>query len=129
MATHGAGRGPRRAGDGAAGGRQRGDAGGRAPRRRPLGLDRIGLRHSPPGAPGADPDPGRRRPGDPSRRADARSHAGPFVGAVVVFLSGYLGLAASFFPYVAPYDLTFRDAANDDGGSACCSEAWCSSCR
>jgi cytochrome bd ubiquinol oxidase subunit II len=41
------------------------------------------------------------------------SHSWPFVGAVVVFLSGYLGLAASFFPYVAPYSLTFRDAAND----------------
>ena len=41
------------------------------------------------------------------------SHVWPFVGAVVVFLSGYLGLAASFFPYVAPYQLTFRDAAND----------------
>ncbi|HTX48350.1 MAG TPA: cytochrome d ubiquinol oxidase subunit II [Caulobacteraceae bacterium] len=44
-----------------------------------------------------------------------RSHGGPFVGAVVVFVSGYLGLAASFFPYVAPYGLTFRQAANDDG--------------
>ena len=43
------------------------------------------------------------------------SHSWPFVGAVVVFLSGYLGLAASFFPYVAPYQLTFREAANDDG--------------
>ena len=31
------------------------------------------------------------------------------------FLSGYLGLAASFFPYVAPYQLTYRDAANDPG--------------
>jgi cytochrome d ubiquinol oxidase subunit II len=43
------------------------------------------------------------------------AHVWPFVGAVVVFLSGYLGLAASFFPYVAPYQLTFRDAANDNG--------------
>ena len=43
------------------------------------------------------------------------SHGWPFVGAVLVFLSGYLGLAASFFPYVAPYGLTFRDAANDPG--------------
>jgi len=43
------------------------------------------------------------------------SHIWPFVGAVVVFLSGYLGLAASFFPYVAPYGLTYRDAANDAG--------------
>ena len=43
------------------------------------------------------------------------SHIWPFVGAVVVFLSGYLGLAASFFPYVAPYGLTYRAAANDPG--------------
>jgi cytochrome d ubiquinol oxidase subunit II len=41
-----------------------------------------------------------------------RSHVWPFVGAVLVFLSGYLGLAASFFPFVAPYALTFRQAAN-----------------
>ena len=41
------------------------------------------------------------------------SHTWPFVGAVIVFFSGYLGLAASFFPYVAPYTLTYRDAAND----------------
>ncbi len=46
------------------------------------------------------------------------SHLWPFVGAVVVFLSGYLGLAASFFPYVAPYQLTFRDAANDPSALA-----------
>jgi len=44
-----------------------------------------------------------------------RSHLWPFVGAVAVFASGYLGLAVSFFPYVAPYRLTFRQAANDDG--------------
>ena len=37
-----------------------------------------------------------------------RSHVMPFMGAVVVFLSGYLGLAAGFFPYIAPYGLTFR---------------------
>jgi cytochrome d ubiquinol oxidase subunit II len=47
-----------------------------------------------------------------------RAHVWPFVGAVVVFLSGYLGLAASFFPYMAPYALTFRDAANDPGALA-----------
>jgi cytochrome d ubiquinol oxidase subunit II len=46
------------------------------------------------------------------------SHVWPFVGAVVVFLSGYLGLAASFFPYVAPYSLTYIDAANDPGALA-----------
>ena len=42
----------------------------------------------------------------------AKSHAWPFAGAAMVFLSGYLGLAADFFPYVVPYALTFRDAAS-----------------
>jgi cytochrome d ubiquinol oxidase subunit II len=46
------------------------------------------------------------------------AHVWPFVGAVVVFLSGYLGLAASFFPYVAPYSLTYKDAANDPSALA-----------
>ncbi len=43
-----------------------------------------------------------------------RSHRWPYAGAVLVFLSGYAGLAAGFFPYVAPYALTFRDAAAAD---------------
>jgi cytochrome d ubiquinol oxidase subunit II len=42
------------------------------------------------------------------------SHGWPFIGALLVFLSGYLGLAVSFFPYVVPYALTFRQAANAD---------------
>ncbi|GAA0647229.1 cytochrome d ubiquinol oxidase subunit II [Brevundimonas lenta] len=42
------------------------------------------------------------------------SHGWPFVGALVVFLSGYLGLAASFTPYVVPYALNFRQAAAPD---------------
>ena len=40
------------------------------------------------------------------------SHHWPFAGAVLVFLSGYAGLAAGFFPYIVPYALTFREAAN-----------------
>jgi cytochrome d ubiquinol oxidase subunit II len=43
-----------------------------------------------------------------------KSHGWPFIGALIVFLSGYLGLAVGFFPYVAPYSLTFRQAANAD---------------
>ncbi|WP_374275868.1 cytochrome d ubiquinol oxidase subunit II [Brevundimonas sp.] len=39
------------------------------------------------------------------------SHTWPFVGALTVFLSGYLGLAAGFFPYIVPYALNFRQAA------------------
>ena len=43
-----------------------------------------------------------------------RSHGWPFAGALLVFLSGYLGLAAGFFPNIVPYSLSFRDAANAD---------------
>lgn len=42
------------------------------------------------------------------------SHRWPFVGAMLLFLSGYLGLAASFTPYIAPYAVTFRQAAAPD---------------
>jgi cytochrome d ubiquinol oxidase subunit II len=45
-------------------------------------------------------------------------HATPFVGAWIVFLSGYAGLAVSFFPNIVPYDLSFRDAANADNALA-----------
>jgi cytochrome d ubiquinol oxidase subunit II len=38
----------------------------------------------------------------------------PFLGAFVVFLSGYLGLAVGFFPHIVPYDLTYRQAASAD---------------
>jgi cytochrome d ubiquinol oxidase subunit II len=41
-----------------------------------------------------------------------RSHAVPFGGALALFLSGYLGLAASFFPAIVPYDIGYREAAN-----------------
>jgi cytochrome d ubiquinol oxidase subunit II len=44
-----------------------------------------------------------------------KSHALPFVGALVVFLSGYLGLGFSFFPDAVPYGVTFREAANSPG--------------
>ncbi|HEX7761246.1 MAG TPA: cytochrome d ubiquinol oxidase subunit II, partial [Caulobacteraceae bacterium] len=40
--------------------------------------------------------------------------ATPYLGAALVFLSGYLGLAVSFFPDIVPYGVTFRAAANDD---------------
>ncbi len=42
------------------------------------------------------------------------SHVWPFIGALLVFLSGYIGLAASFMPYVVPYALDFRQAAAPD---------------
>jgi len=46
------------------------------------------------------------------------SHVWPFVGALLLFLSGYLGLAVGFFPYVAPYALDFRAAAAPDNALA-----------
>jgi len=42
------------------------------------------------------------------------SHGWPFVGALTVFLSGYLGLAISFAPYVVPYAVNFRQGAAPD---------------
>ena len=47
-----------------------------------------------------------------------RSHGWPHVGASLVFLSGYAGLAAGFFPNIVPYDMTFRQAANQDNALA-----------
>lgn len=43
-----------------------------------------------------------------------RSHGWPHLGASLLFLSGYVGLAAGFFPDIVPYDMTFRQAANRD---------------
>jgi cytochrome d ubiquinol oxidase subunit II len=45
-------------------------------------------------------------------------HGLPYAGAVLVFLSGYLGLAISFFPYVVPYSIDFRQAASTDDALA-----------
>jgi cytochrome d ubiquinol oxidase subunit II len=43
-----------------------------------------------------------------------RAHYWPFAGVVLVFVSGYLGLAVGFAPYIAPYAMTFRQAAAAD---------------
>jgi cytochrome d ubiquinol oxidase subunit II len=47
-----------------------------------------------------------------------RSHTLPFVGALLMFFSGYLGLAVGFLPYVVPYAMTFRDAAAPENALA-----------
>jgi cytochrome d ubiquinol oxidase subunit II len=47
-----------------------------------------------------------------------RLHGLPYLGAGLVFLSGYLGLAVDFFPYVAPYALTYEQAASTDSALA-----------
>jgi len=44
-----------------------------------------------------------------------RAHqATSLMGAYLVFLSGYIGLAVGFFPNIVPYDMDFRQAANAD---------------
>ena len=42
------------------------------------------------------------------------AHGWTYLGAAAVFLSGYIGLAVGFFPYVVPYAVTFRAAASAD---------------
>jgi cytochrome d ubiquinol oxidase subunit II len=40
-----------------------------------------------------------------------RHEVEPFVCSVVLFLAGYLGLAASLYPYAVPPNITFRESA------------------
>jgi cytochrome d ubiquinol oxidase subunit II len=42
----------------------------------------------------------------------------PFVGGILVFLSGFAGLAVGFFPLIVPYGVDFRAAANADNALA-----------
>ena len=46
------------------------------------------------------------------------SHRWPFVGALMVFLSGYLGLAVGFQPYIVPYVFNYRQAAAPENALA-----------
>ena len=46
-----------------------------------------------------------------ARSREAHAHT-PMVGAVMAFLSGYIGLGLGFVPYVVPYALTFEQAAS-----------------
>jgi cytochrome d ubiquinol oxidase subunit II len=54
----------------------------------------------------------------PATGLKSRGHLAPFAGATLVFLSGYLGLAADFFPYLPPYAMTFGQAASTDNALA-----------
>jgi cytochrome d ubiquinol oxidase subunit II len=47
-----------------------------------------------------------------------KSHRWPFGGGLLVFLSGYLGLAAGFSPHAVPYALDYRQAAAPDSALA-----------
>ncbi|OYX35108.1 MAG: cytochrome d ubiquinol oxidase subunit II [Caulobacterales bacterium 32-69-10] len=48
----------------------------------------------------------------------SRSHGWPFIGGLLVFLSGYIGLAVGFTPYVVPYAVTYAQAAAADNALA-----------
>jgi cytochrome d ubiquinol oxidase subunit II len=45
-------------------------------------------------------------------------HHRPFIGALLFYLSGFLGLAVGFAPFVVPYALTYRQAAAADNALA-----------
>ncbi len=46
-----------------------------------------------------------------ARSREAHAHA-PMIGAFLAFLSGYVGLAVGFMPYVVPYAVTYEQAAS-----------------
>jgi cytochrome d ubiquinol oxidase subunit II len=46
-----------------------------------------------------------------ARSSEAHAHT-PMVGAFMAFLSGYVGLAVGFMPFVVPYALTYEQAAS-----------------
>jgi cytochrome d ubiquinol oxidase subunit II len=41
----------------------------------------------------------------------AKSHWLPFLGAFLIYLSGYIGLAVGFAPHIVPYAVTYEEAA------------------
>ena len=45
-------------------------------------------------------------------RSDEAHAFTPLAGGFLAFLSGYLGLAVGFLPYVVPYSVTYEDAAS-----------------
>jgi cytochrome bd ubiquinol oxidase subunit II len=46
-----------------------------------------------------------------ARSREAHAHA-PMIGAFLAFLSGYVGLAVGFMPFVVPYAVTYEQAAS-----------------
>ena len=47
-----------------------------------------------------------------------KAHVTPFLGALLIFLSGFSGLAVGFVPYVVPYAFTLWDAATEPNSMA-----------
>ncbi len=48
-------------------------------------------------------------------RSDTAHPHTPMVGAALAFLSGYLGLAVGFLPFIVPYAMTYEEAASTPG--------------
>ena len=49
-----------------------------------------------------------------ARAKDGHPHT-PLVGGFLAFLSGYLGLAVGFLPFIVPYAMTYEEAASSPG--------------
>jgi len=52
------------------------------------------------------------------RSLNNRSEAAPFIGAVLLFVMSYLGIAISLFPLIVPYKFTLWDAASSQSTQA-----------
>ena len=52
------------------------------------------------------------------RLLERDSHAGPFVGAVVLFSLSYLGIAVSLWPFIVPHTFTLWEAASSPSTQA-----------
>ena len=63
------------------------------------------------------------------RSLNNRSEAAPFIGAVLLFVMSYLGLAISLFPLIVPYKFTLWTRRPRHRRRPSCSWARCSCCR
>ncbi|MGH6876160.1 MAG: cytochrome d ubiquinol oxidase subunit II, partial [Rhizomicrobium sp.] len=52
------------------------------------------------------------------RSLNGQSEAGPFLGAVGLFLMSYIGIAISLWPMIVPYHYTLREAASSESTQA-----------
>ena len=52
------------------------------------------------------------------RSLNRQSEAGPFIGAIGLFLMSYLGIAISLWPMIVPHHYTLREAASSESSQA-----------
>ncbi len=52
------------------------------------------------------------------RSLSGQSEAGPFIGAIGLFLMSYLGIAISLWPMIVPHHYTLREAASSQSTQA-----------